>query len=143
MPTSTYPLPITAEDRVTLGEPTPLRYARGGDRALTARGWVIAQEDDRTMRCGHSGIARDATRWTTVTIALTTGGRLIVSREHRTRWQGERDRADAHVATSVQDALDWLVADNGGRLGYASRLAWEAACRQLPEVADYATEAVE
>lgn len=64
-----------------------------------------------------------------VRIYLTHGRKIITAVRQWSKWQGENDVFRAGVHDSPADALAWLVQDNdSGRLGKASKEAWEAAC---------------
>lgn len=66
---------------------------------------------------------------------------------HVVRWaveKGERSESRAAAAHMFADsAVEWLKEDAGGRLGSASKAAWESACRSWPDLASDEVEWVE
>lgn len=127
---------ITNDLRAALGAATAHRVARGGARDLAFDGWRLgtAETGDNQYRC-------DWTRWTTVTIWLTTGGRLVAQVARHSRWQGESASSEATVHTDASSLLAALTVD--GRLGRASKTAWEEACDACPALSGQEVENVE
>jgi len=119
-----------------LGDPKTYRITRDGDRDIQCKGWEIGTGSTYDAM-------RSTTRWTTVTIYLTTGGNLVTQRGSITQWQGEDDHYAAAIHREPADALAWLVADGGDYLGPASKEAWEEACTTVPALEDHDTELVD
>lgn len=112
-----------------LGSPQQHRVTRDDARDLAFDGWPLGEGHHGSG--GTSGYECDWTRGVRVRIYLTTGGRLVTAVHRWSRWQGEPER---HAAAAHDDApavLAWLVED-AGRLGAASKAAWEEACATWP-----------
>lgn len=129
----------TKQDMAVLGSPSGLRVRRDGDRDLTFRGWLLGEGSHGT----GSHIQSQCDRGTMVQVYLTTGGRLVTAVYQWTRWQGEHGATRAAAHESADAALAWLVADAGGKLGRASKEAWERACQTYPPIAAAETVEVE
>ncbi|MBU2572326.1 MAG: hypothetical protein KJ725_20295, partial [Gammaproteobacteria bacterium] len=123
-----------------LGEPEQHRVTREGARDLAFRGRLLGTGEHGTG--GNSGCTKDWTRGVHVRIYLTTGGRLVLAVHRWTRWQGEPDRYTATARDTPDTAIDWLVED-AGRLGAASKAAWEDACTTWPPLAGEDVEDVD
>ena len=109
----------------------PHRLKRDDARDLAFDGWLLGEGHLRRPPVG-----------TVVSIFATCGGKVITHVR-----QYDEDRGDdthrAAVHDSGAEAYDWLVADGGGRLGSASRLAWENATHRLPALEEDAVEVIE
>lgn len=109
------------------GDPQEFRVLRDGDRDLRFTGWLLGEGEHGTG--GNSGFRKDWTRGIVVQIYLTTGRRIVVGARRWSRWQGEGEIHTAEACRTASEALSWLEADSrDGRLGPASKAAWEAAC---------------
>jgi hypothetical protein len=91
---------------------------------------------------GSSGMHCDWTRGTEVEIYLTEGAKIITAVRQWSRWQGEGDVHRAAAHDTPPEAVAWLVEDAGGRLGTASKEAWEEACENCPALAGADVEEV-
>lgn len=113
-------------DRPPSSAPTLEKYLvdRDDDRPLSFEGYFLGKNEiDPEDRLG-----------TLVKIYITKSHKIITSVyqwQRSSSQERQRHRAAAH--TNVEDALTWLKTDGGGKLGKASREAWEAACQTWPE----------
>jgi len=93
---------------------------RDNNRPLQFRGYLIGWN-----RVDYATVPRG----TQVSIFVTRSGKIITAVH---QWQRseklERQRHDAGVHQTPEDALEWLIQDGNGKLGRASREAWEIAC---------------
>jgi hypothetical protein len=116
------------------------RVRRDSDRDLTFTGTLLGTGERGTG--GSSGNSCDWTRATEVEIYLTEGAKIVTAVRQWSRWQGEADVHRAAVHDHPADAFEWLVEDAGGRLGTASKEAWEEACENCPLLAGADVEEV-
>lgn len=83
---------------------------------------------------GQNSIDPDSRVGTQVKIFVTTGANIITAVH---QWQRtdetERHRRRAAVHQTPEHALAWLIEDGNGKLGKASKEAWETACQTWPE----------
>ena len=130
---------MTTREIERLGKPKPVRVTRDGARDLSFRGWLLGEAEH-----GHGGqYPSDWTRGVRVRIYMTIGGRYVAAVLRWTRWQGEADQHSAAVLDDGDAVLAWLEEDAGGRLGVASKDAWQRACEAYPPLADMETERID
>ena len=120
------------------GEPRDFRIPRTGDRDLAFRGWLLSHAEERG---GSTGLMRGVD----IDIYLTIRLRLVT---HVCRWslgEGEGLREDHRVAAhdSATQTIQWLKADNAGRLDAPTKRAWVTACRAWPGLKSEAVERVD
>lgn len=74
------------------------------------------------------GSTRDhnSSRWVTVAIYRTQGGRYVAHVERVSQWQGERSTSDAASFGTAGEVIEWLRGSESG-LGRASQEAVEMA----------------
>jgi EXLDI family protein len=121
---------------------TKHKIRRDGDRALEFSGRVIGEGSDWT---------HNSTRWTTVTIFRTAGGKIVVKLHDRTQWQGESDTIRAESFRTVSEAISYLRNSHGDEYGYCgesylspeAQSAIESAGEEDSEFASAFTETVE
>lgn len=103
---------------------------RLGYGCVESGGYTGATSDDRTNR----GII--------VEIFVSDKGKFVVRIE---RWadHGKVKRSAIHTATSVRDLYSTLVDAGNGKLGSASRDAWNEACEAFTPMKSSATETLE
>ena len=117
---------------------TKHKIRRDGDRTLEFSGRIIGEGSDWT---------HNSTRWTTVTIYRTAGGKIVVKIHDRTQWQGESDAVRAESFRTVSEAISYLR--NSGEYeceGYLSaeaQAAIESAGESDSEFASAFTETVD
>ena len=90
-----------------------------------------------------STATHDSTRWTTVHIYRSKGGKWLAQVRHITQWEKEHDSYSATSAASAADLVEWLKSDNDGRLGRASQGACDDAAKNDEEFAKAFVEEVE
>ncbi len=127
------------------------RLERDDARDLTFLGWMIGEGEVGT------GARRELTvdpddedpaefayeRGTTVRIyVVAPSDKLVV---HVIRWLhwGEIEKFELAVVDGPEHLLEALTASNGGKLGSASRQAWNQACEKYPPLQPLATESLE
>lgn len=119
--------PVSPEIKAQLGEPEKVFVAITDGLDVHAPMWLIG--------VGKVGSEK---RGTKVRIWVTPGGTLLtnVATWHgpepgdADEWEGESSRGQFHE--TPQGALDWLMSDDNGKLGGASKAAWKAACEKFP-----------
>jgi len=97
-----------------------IKIRRGGDRALTFTGRVIAQVD-------NDGDL-DLVVWTEITIYRTKGNKIVVEIEDVSQWQGAHNMVRAESFCLVHDAINYLR-DEDGKLSSISQSAIEEASK--------------
>jgi hypothetical protein len=128
-----------------------LRRAR--EEADTASGdqqYTLERDDNRPLQFrgilvgyNEANIAEDV-RGTQVQIFVTGSGKIITAVYQWQRKEGlERERHKAKVHESPEAALDFLIGDGGGKLGRASREAWEMACNVEPSLKGHDVEVID
>jgi len=121
-------------------EPGEHRVERDGDRDLQFAGWMLGEGEHGT----GGEVPSDWTRGITVRVFLTTGGRLITASRRWSRWEGASETSSAAAHDSPEAALAWLRGDaSKGKLGPASKDAWEAACAAWPQLAGQDVERID
>jgi hypothetical protein len=93
----------------------PLRVERDGALDYESAGWYVGggEMGDRRNR-------EDWVRWTAVDLWVTETRKYIV--QIRRGDEGTNARMfNAHAAETFEDIVEWLMADNHGRLGPASK----------------------
>ena len=114
------------------------RVRRDNDKDLAFAGTLIGAGD-----YGSGGHAPSQhTRGTEVEIYLTEGAKIVTAVRQWSHWQGEEDVHRAAVHDTPAEAYHWLVDDCGGKLGRASKEAWEDACEHCPALAGADVEEV-
>lgn len=116
-------------------ETTTLR--RDGQPPLRFKGALLAKADNRN----HQGERQN--RWTVLALYRTAGGKYVITRDHRTCWQGETDRTAADAVATAEEVIAWLRADNDGFLGAVSQELLEKAAAADPAFAAAYVEEVE
>ena len=118
---------------------TKHKIRRDGERALEFSGRIIGEGSDWT---------HNSTRWTTVTIYRTAGGRIVVKLHDRTQWQGESDTIRAESFKTVSEAISYLRNsdenyDGESYLSPEAQAAIESAGESDAEFASAFTETIE
>jgi hypothetical protein len=101
------------------------RIRRDNDKDISFQGELIGTGD-----YGTGGEYKSQhTRGTEVEIYLThPNAKLVTAVRQWSQWQGEEDVHRAAVHDTPAEAYAWLVEDCGGKLGRASKEAWDGAC---------------
>lgn len=118
-------------------EPKDHIVDRDGERPISFSGWLIGIGEMVGRRRDNQRVAG---LYTAVRIYLSVGGCIITSVRQVDAGRHRCARAAAH--DTPQEALDWLVADAGDKLGPASKEAWEAAGERYAPIGELATERV-
>jgi EXLDI family protein len=84
----------------------------------------------------------NSTRWTTVRIYRTAGGRFVAEVKRRTQWQGESDDFSGTSKATAEEIIEWLRGD-GETLGGVSQEAVEEAAKNEPAFAAAWVETVD
>lgn len=84
----------------------------------------------------------NSTRWTTIRLYRSKGGKWLYSIERRTCWQGEKDHVEAGSVATPQELIE-VLKNEEGLLGEASQEACEEAAQKCPEFAAVFVEIVE
>ncbi len=118
---------------------TKHKIRRDGDRALEFSGRIIGEGSDWT---------HNSTRWTTVTIYRTAGGKIVVKLHDRTQWQGESDTIRAESFRTVSEAISYLRNsdenyDGESYLSQEAQAAIESAGEEDSEFASAFTDNIE
>ena len=113
------------------------RITRDDALDLLFDGWEVAQG-----RCGDRAYEQDWTRWTVVTLYVTTSGRFVVAIERHSKWEGQGSRYAATVHDTFDEVVEHLTSDNEGRLGPASKAMIEDAVSNIPALAGADVERV-
>ena len=95
----------------------PITITRTGEPPLRFSGTNI----------GSGNNATGAGRGVKVSIYRTKGGKYVAEICYRTCWQGETNTYKAEAFTTPAELVEWLRADNEGRLGRTSQEACEEA----------------
>ena len=103
------------------------KVTRDGQPPITFTGELLSQADNKD---------HNSTRWTTITIYRTKGGKFVAKIERRTQWQGERDSTTAEVCEDFGQVIAWLT-DEDGDLRPVSQEAVEAAIKLDPSLAKF------
>lgn len=111
---------------------------RDGDLDLTFTGRLVGSGEHGSG--GTSGYACDWNRGTKVCLYLTAAGHVVTAVHYWSQWQGESESDIAAVHAGGAEALAWLVDQDGGELGPASKEAWTQAAEAEPEVFQGAEE---
>lgn len=85
----------------------------------------------------------DSTRWTSVSIYRSQGGRWLASVASFSCWEDEQDHHRAAAFETALGLVDWLTADNDGRLGRASQQACEEASKADPDFREAYVEVID
>jgi hypothetical protein len=122
----------------------------GNKLDLALREFTLEREDNRPLRfhgylVGWNEIdIQEQPRGTQVQIFVTRSDKIITRVYQWQRKEGlAREKHKAGVHMSPEEALDWLIADGGGKLGRASREAWETACSIWPSLKGYDVEVID
>ena len=108
---------------------------RDHNRPLRFRGLLVGYND--------VNIEEDP-RGTQVQIFVTGSRKIITAVYQWQRKEGlERERHKAQVHETPEAALDFLVEDGGGKLGRASREAWDMACQVEPTLKGHDVEVID
>jgi len=113
------------------------RITRDDALDLMFDGWEVARG-----RCGDRPYERDWTRWTVVTLYVTTSGRFVAAIERHSKWEGQNSRYAATVHDTFDEVVDHLTGDNDGKLGPASKAMIEDAVSNIPSLAGADVERV-
>ena len=95
---ATRPLaPLNPKDTAKLGPPEVWTYPRSGDHDISICGWTIGKGNVHAPGTGEANIRRG----TTVTINLTTTGRLVTTKNAWTRrddggWESDLATGQVH-----------------------------------------------
>jgi hypothetical protein len=136
----------TAGASTASGGPELIRIRRDRDRDMEFQGWRIGSGETGTGpadRFGHPQAAPDRERWIRgieVTLFRTVGGQFAVGLR---RWGPGGEEYHGVVHRSPEELLEWMKSDAGGKLGAASKQAWESACRLDPDLKAHETERIE
>lgn len=108
---------------------------RGDNRPLQFTGYLIGwNEIDVT----------NEPRGTQVQLFVTRSNKIVIAVY---QWQRkddlERERHKAWAVSTPEEALETLIEDGGGKLGRASREAWDAACATWPPLRGYDVEVID
>lgn len=104
--------------------PEALRIERDGNLDYESTGWFVGGGElgDRRTRS-------EWVRWTAVDLWVTVTRRYIV--QIRRADEGTNARMfNAHAAETFDEIVEWLMADNHGRLGPASKAMVEDVTRE-------------
>ena len=118
----------------TAPPPQTFRVTRSGAKDLQFGGFLLGQANRSPHRpdLDDSGLA--------VSVYATVGGKYITHVE-RADMLGET-KSSAAVHDTPDAAYAWLVADNRGKLGPVSKLAWTEACQRWPALAGQDVEVI-
>jgi len=123
-----------------LGAPTDVRVVRDGDRDLVFAGWMLGEG-------AIGGPGKEPSKWirsTEVRVWLSASGQLVTGARRWSQEHGlDEPRHAAAVHATAEQALAWLRHDAGGRLGLASKRAWDAACLEWSELRGADVEVLE
>lgn len=110
-----------------LGPEQRMRIRRDRDRDLEIQGWELGRG---SLGFGPKGTAVGDPdyRQTDVRIYLTVGGSWVAAID---RTGGGRDRHEATVHDTAEEAFRWLTRDG---IGQATKDAWERARERWPEL---------
>ena len=118
------------------------------DQAL--RKFTLEREDNRPLQftgylIGWNEVnIEEQPRGTKVQIFVTRSSKIVIAVYQWQRKESlERERHKAWVTSSPEEALDSLVQDGGGKLGRASREAWDVACATWPSLKGYDVEVID
>lgn len=106
------------------GPPEPLRVERDGNLDYESTGWYVGGGElgDRKSRS-------EWVRWTAVDLWVTATRKYIV--QIRRTDEGTNARLfNAYAAETFEEIVEWLMADNHGRLGPASKAMVEDVTRE-------------
>lgn len=115
------------------------RVNRTSERDLSFTGWEVG-----LGTFGYPG--DDPKKWERgreVRLYVTSAGRIVVAIRKWSARPGEGVLHTAGVFADPDSAVSFLLEEGGGKLGQASKSAWEQACRNCEALADAETEAVE
>lgn len=85
-----------------MSESQEIRIRRTGEPPLVFRGALLAEGSSRESRGDGEN------RWHEVRVYRTAAGKIVYQVEFSTRWQGERDTSDVHVADTLDAAVQYL-----------------------------------
>lgn len=136
-----------------LSEPPPSFPADGGETDLAdqfdmgLREFHVERDDNRPLQfkgylVGWNEIDLSVPRGTRVCVFVTRRGKIITA-VHQWQRPERRRRNAAAVHDTAEEAVRWLVEDGNGRLGRASREAWDLACQVWPSLRGHEAEVVE
>lgn len=114
------------------------RLERDGDLDLAFKGRVIGFGEHGN----NNGPRSNWTRGTYVTLFRTVSNTYIARVHQWTQWDGESSVTRCAVSNAGADLLLWLKDDAGGKLGPASKEAWEDACSNDDTLEDLDVERV-
>lgn len=122
-----------------LGTPTQFVLPRDGDRDLSFSGWLVGEAQQVIPTSFRNTGGNDPYKKVVeVRIYLTPGGAIITAcHRYEQPLDGSAVRAATITAAAhrkFEDAISWLKADAGGKLGQAGKAAWVNACRSIPEL---------
>lgn len=109
---------------INFNEAKSFRWSRDAGLDVVFTGWYVA---GGTL--GDAARKEDWTRWTGVDLAITTGGRYIVSVQRGTK--DTTHSSDAAVFDSFPECIRWLADGNKGRIGPASKSMITEAAERL------------
>ena len=114
----------TAHLYATLGDPSEHEVPGHNGTVLSFAGWLLGEGSFR---------AHTVERGVDVDIYATVAGKVITHVHH---WMAEGINPDRDIASVHRDGLCALKAlcDKSGRMGHASREAWEQACDRWPDL---------
>lgn len=83
-------------------------------------------------------------RGTLVQIFITTSRKIVTAvYQWQRKKEIKRERHKAYVHESPEAAMSFLMEDNGGKMGRASREAWIMACNVEPTLKGYDAEVID
>jgi len=124
--------PVTADDP----ELREFTLERTEDRTLRFQGKLIGWNEVKNFETLPRG--------TQVQIYMTKSGKIITAVYQWDRtYSADRSRRKAAAHSSPEDALNWLIKDGRGRLGRASKLAWEMACKEEKTLKGHDVEVID
>lgn len=126
------------------------RYTGAAEIDVALREFKVERDDNRPLQfqgylIGWNEVDFSTVpRGTQVSIYVTKGNKIVTAVH---QWQrGEKDERQRYKAGAHQTpetALEWLIEDGGGKLGRASREAWEAACSLWPSLQGHEVEVID
>jgi len=120
------------------------------DSESSVQEYTLVRDDNRPLRfngilVGYNEVnIEEDPRGTQVQIFVTGSRKIITAVYQWQRKEGlERERHKAKVHENPEAAVEFLEEDGGGKLGRASREAWDMACQVEPSLKGHDVEVID
>lgn len=139
-----------AKSQALLVPPNVETHSSSTSLGAALREFTLERENNRPLRfTGHligwnQADPENEPRGTQVQIFVTRSNKIVIAVY---QWQHKedlaRERHKAWVVTSPEEAFESLIEDGGGKLGRASREAWDRACSTWPSFRGHEVEVID